>query len=460
MCRPCLALPALALIAGLLTASASHAQQGIVLSGVGPINRSMAGAATAAPIDACGALNWNPASIAGLERSELEFGLELLYPTTRLSSNVPANALGAGIPPTGFADTSTSDGGIYPLPTIGLVYQPEDSRWSLGLGIFAVGGFGVNYAASATNPFLQAPPPLGLGVGPLYTELQVMQVAPTAAYWLTDRLAIGVSPTLTLASLRIDPNFVATPDVLPGGVVAYPRSAHARISAGGGVQAGIFYVLPDGWQLGASVKSPQRLETFYFNSQTSVGAPLKVPFNLDYPLIASAGVAYSGLERWLFAVDFRWVDYENTDGFRQSGFGPDGAVQGLGWRSIFAVLAGVQYQWTDSLTVRAGYSYNQNPVPDAQATINTSAPSIIEHVIYAGASWRVSEALLLSAAYAHGFENAIEGSYRGPTVIVPGSSVRNQASADTFLMGATVQFGPCRKRSAGCAFQSREVVQE
>ena len=40
--------------------------QGIALSGVGPVNRSMGGAATAAPIDAAGALMWNPASISGL----------------------------------------------------------------------------------------------------------------------------------------------------------------------------------------------------------------------------------------------------------------------------------------------------------------------------------------------------------------------------------------------------------
>ncbi len=43
-------------------ATSTHAQFGTAVSGTGPINRSMGGAATAAPIDAAGALFWNPAA--------------------------------------------------------------------------------------------------------------------------------------------------------------------------------------------------------------------------------------------------------------------------------------------------------------------------------------------------------------------------------------------------------------
>src|SRR4051812_33657633 len=42
------------------------AQFGDSLPGAGPINRSMGGAAVAAPIDPAGALYWNPATIGGL----------------------------------------------------------------------------------------------------------------------------------------------------------------------------------------------------------------------------------------------------------------------------------------------------------------------------------------------------------------------------------------------------------
>jgi long-chain fatty acid transport protein len=45
----------------------------------------MQGASTAAPIDAAGALYWNPASISGLQSSEALVGLELLLPTEEIS---------------------------------------------------------------------------------------------------------------------------------------------------------------------------------------------------------------------------------------------------------------------------------------------------------------------------------------------------------------------------------------
>ena len=43
--------------------------QGVVLSSAGPINRSMGGAAVAAPLDVMGSLYWNPATLAATAAS-------------------------------------------------------------------------------------------------------------------------------------------------------------------------------------------------------------------------------------------------------------------------------------------------------------------------------------------------------------------------------------------------------
>src|SRR5450631_2443672 len=70
------------------------AQFGVATSGVGPINRSMGGASVAAPLDAAGAIYWNPATMGALGRSEMAFGTGFLVPRTTVSSRVPAGALG------------------------------------------------------------------------------------------------------------------------------------------------------------------------------------------------------------------------------------------------------------------------------------------------------------------------------------------------------------------------------
>jgi long-chain fatty acid transport protein len=162
-------------------------------------------------------------------------------------------------------------------------------------------------------------------------------------------------------------------------------------------------------------------------------------------MIVSTGVAYRGFERWLLEADFRYVDYANTAGFRESGFDASGALRGLGWRSIFALAVGAQYQLTDALAVRLGYSFNQNPIPDSEASENVGAPVVIQHTLYLGASYRVSEALLLSAAYLHAFGNSIEGPLVSAAGPVPDTQVQDTIlGADALVAGLTVQFGAGR----------------
>jgi len=84
----------------------------------------MGGVGTAAPLSASGALFWNPATIPGLERSELEAGAELLFPHSQVTSSVSGNAFGPGIPPGTLTGTTNSDRGAFTLPVIGLAYIP------------------------------------------------------------------------------------------------------------------------------------------------------------------------------------------------------------------------------------------------------------------------------------------------------------------------------------------------
>src|SRR5690348_13529813 len=67
------------LVAALITTLTTSAQaQGVYMPSIGPINQSIGGAGVAAPIDATGALYWNPATISGLQSSEVGFGLGLV----------------------------------------------------------------------------------------------------------------------------------------------------------------------------------------------------------------------------------------------------------------------------------------------------------------------------------------------------------------------------------------------
>jgi long-chain fatty acid transport protein len=433
---------ALAVALVLMCGETARAQFGVVLSGAGANNRSMGGASTAAPLDASGALYWNPAGITGLEGSELGFGLEVLYPQSKLSSSLSANSFGPGIPPVPLAGSDRSNPGVFVLPTIGLVYQPEDSCWVYGLGLFSAGGFAVNYPGSTTNPILTPQAPNGLGLGAVSAELQVFQLAPTIAYRLTDRLSVGFAPTLSLAHLTADPAFLAPPDdANKDGFATYEDATHGRLEAGGGFQVGIYYITESCWHLGASFKSPQWFETFRYNSRDELGQPRNVQFQFNYPMMTSIGAAYTGFQQWTLAADFRYIDYHNATGFDQSGFDPTtGAVRGLGWDSIFAAAFGAQYELTPCCSLRLGYTYNTNPIRGDRSMFNVASPLVLENTIYMGASYKLTPTFTVSLAYAHAFENSVTGPITTPFGAVPGSTVESSAAADTIVFGATIKF--------------------
>src|SRR5258708_2081836 len=105
------------LVPGLLIAlifqTTAFGQFGATLTGVGPIIRSMGGAATAAPLDTLGALMWNPATITALPNST-DFGLELLLPHSKLASTVNGGSLAPGFPPVTLSGSSQSSSGVFP----------------------------------------------------------------------------------------------------------------------------------------------------------------------------------------------------------------------------------------------------------------------------------------------------------------------------------------------------------
>jgi long-chain fatty acid transport protein len=408
--------------------------QGVALSGVGPVNRGMSGASTAAPIDAAGALLWNPASISGLRRSEANFGIELLLPTEQLSSRFPAF---------GLEGATSGEPGVSPIPEAAFVHKNEDSPWAYGLGIFGIGGFQTNYPASLTNPVLTPQPPNGVGLGRVSSMAEYYQIVPTVAATLTDRLSVGFAPTLTLARLDVNPVVLAAPNDANGDTsFTYPTGDGTRYHFGGGFQLGLYYLASDVWQVGLCFKSPQWFEEFRSNTTDELGRPVVSTARFDYPMIVSLGTSYTGIENWLIACDVRYFDYANADGFGSpAGFDATGAVTGLGWDSVFSVHTGVQYRATDRLSLRTGYQYNTNPIGSEEAFFNVASPLIIQHVASIGFSYHLTPDVIFSAAYLHGFENEVSGPIHAPGLgAIPGTSATSTVSADGLGAGLTIRY--------------------
>lgn len=416
----------------LVLPGAIHAQ-GIAVSGAGPINRAMGGASTAAPIDAAGALLWNPASLSGLESSEISFGMELLLPTESLASTIGP-----------YSGSTTGEPGVMPIPMMAWVHKSPDSPLSYGLGIFGIAGVATNYSASPdlqTNPLLSPPPPNGIGVGQLHSQAQFLQIVPTLSYALTEKFSIGVAPTVDLASMVVDPLFLASPNNVQG-YAQKPPCGGTRYTWGGGFQVGVYYVTDHNWQYGFTFKSTQWCEPFRFNTVDAQGHPRHETARFDFPMVLSWGVAYTGFEKWLLACDVRYFDYKNAAGFGDpAAFDANGKVLGLGWASVFSVHTGVQYRASDRLFLRLGYQFHDDPIASEDAFFNIASPLIVQHIASTGITWQFTDCLSMSLAYLHGFDRQSTGVVYSPTLgPIPGSSVTNSVSTDSVAMGVNLRY--------------------
>jgi long-chain fatty acid transport protein len=158
-------------------------------------------------------------------------------------------------------------------------------------------------------------------------------------------------------------------------------------------------------------------------------------------MIISMGAAYKGIENLLFAVDVRYVDFASTQAFGEPAVTtPTGALRGLGWQSVWLVAGGVQLQLTDTISLRAGYSYNQNPIQERLVFFNVFAPAVYQHVFNLGASMQLTQSIVASLTWVHGFDNTVDGPYLSPGGAVPLSRVSLSQEIDTAVFGLSVLF--------------------
>ena len=431
--------PIVALMLAAAWASTASAQ-GLIVPGAGPINRSMGGASTAAPIE-LGGTYWNPALMSAFDGNQVLLGSELLFPSIHYTGSLPAGSLGNGRPATNRYGVARSDSGVASNLATGLSFKiDEKSPLTFGLLVAGYVGGNVNYAGSLSTPLLGPRiPPNFAGVGPIYANASVLAITPMASAAIGDRLHIGGGPIITTTSLSMNPAFFAPGPRDDLGLLTFPPATNSRPFWGGGFQIGLLYEVNDDWNVGFSYKSPVWQERWSFNSYTPDLLPRRIGLNATLPQIFSWGVAYKGIDRLLVDVDFRYFDYGNAALFGQRVV--DG---GLGWRSVFAVATGASYQLTDRLTLLGGYLYNQNPIPANTTLFNLQLPGIFSNTLSLGASMAVTENITFTAGWVHSFRTSTEG----PVVQVPGASVKFDTQIDSLVAGINIQWGACPRPHA------------
>lgn len=335
----------------------ANATTGTVMSGYGPKNITMGGASIAVPYDALASAN-NP---AGMAKVGSRLDIELRAFTAKID-----NSLGD--------DGNRFKNNVHKFfPELGANYQ-LDSKTSIGVSIYG-SGVGALYK----RPIAPIP-----GLSNFEAALTQVTLAPTVTRKFGDSMYVGVAPTFSYSTVKVR------------GIPGIPDGDDS--STGWGWRAGALWDVNESLSL-AVMYSPRTRMGSWKKYRDNVFASSDA--RLDIVEQFGIGVAWRPARDMLVALDYlklTWSDvaFLNT-------------VGGIGYRDQKVWRAGIAYDLSSRLAMRAGYSYADN-IYDAKFTTGLfNGPAISNRSIGIGASYKLNDAYELVG----GMERHIPASLRG-----------------------------------------------
>lgn len=330
-------LPAALLATGLTLSGHSHATNGMIMEGYGPIATALGGAAMAYDNGNAAMAN-NPATLALMaEGSRLDLALGFIGPDVSSSMH------------------GSSSADAFYMPAFG--YTRKQGALTYGLGVYAQGGMGTEYA---NGDMAQ------VGVGRVIFPL---------AYNVDGRLSIGGSVDLVWAmmDLSMDMDGDGSPDLYFKDDSDFTGKAKGYGVAG---KLGFTYKLHEQISLGGAYQTGANLGKLKMGDWQVTG--------FDMPPILALGLAWRANEHLMLAADLKqlmWGETMNTVTIVTPGANPDAPFR-QDWDDQLVVSFGAAYKSTDSLTVRIGYNHADNPIPSQN--LSHIWPATVEHHFTAG----------------------------------------------------------------------------
>lgn len=469
----------------LVTVSSIYAQNGTIP--VGYNARSFGrGGTSIGFFDNPGLMMSNPAGLSFLTEQVFDINAIIMLPSPTFK-NYKKNA--NGTPTTTVLNDASGYKDPFVLPSAAYVHKFKDSKFTLGLGFFTVGGMGAEFDLNhelfkdASGNYVQQK---------YRSRYAVMQGGLTGAYKITDKFSIGVSAHLVYSTIGFNNPFSMNPTnmkgVMPGtGGMTFGQYFSAQTPGGLGYsevtstadmkdlkafsfngRIGLAYKFSDKFTAGLNFSSPVPLNfkngianldmsaqftdafgravsnyrIIYPDSSIAIAkknvalrfaqmgidntkgfsAQYDITNDFEVPMSLGFGCMISPNDNFRLALDVEWINWsksaksmkltltngQNTNVNLLLGQGGAGQVPlivdfPLNWGDAVLVKIGGEYDFSKTFTLRLGYAYGNNPIPNT--TINPVVPANLVHHITAGSTFNLTKRALINLGLEYGLKN-------------------------------------------------------
>lgn len=299
---------------------------------------------------------YNPSALAGADRPAVMIGSALVSIHTEYKSGVGA-------------DAEMSD--EWRLIPHFYYVQPLTAQFTATLSVNAPYGLITEWPD-------EWGPDLGFGaIGSLlatYSELRSIYITPSIGWRINDMVSLGAGVSVVDAEAKLE----GTGRVVEGDGLSYGGAVSAHIQP-----------LED-WGFGVRYQSRVDLNlTGTLNDSIATSADLTLPSTVNF------GLANSSINNLSLGLDLVWTEWSTYDVL---------AVENLpksekNWEDVISIRFGGEYALGDSWLLRAGYIWDESPVPDD--TRAPEMPGSDRHMITAGVGWKFWKTMTLDAAYSY-----------------------------------------------------------
>lgn len=316
---------------------------------------------------------FNPAGMTRLERNEVQAGVHLLIPNAEVNqrnTQVPGRDSGNPYDPS-------------PVPNLYWAEQYSDRVW-LGFGLSAPFGLKNEY----NDDFFAR-------YDSLESDLRVLNLQPSIAFELTDRISIGGGLDLQYADATLR-------SATPGGFPPSPATDGTFELEGDnwdvGYNIGLLFDLSDDTRLGIHYRDGITHTLQGTATSTQLGV-LPGRADLKLPDIASIGLQHRFTDRWTGLAQYTWFNWSNFDEIRIQL--PQGNEQVLqqNYRNSYALAVGAEYEMNPRWTLRGGIQYDQTPTQTDGRSTRT--PDGDRTWFSFGASYARSDRLTFDLGYSY-----------------------------------------------------------
>ncbi len=315
---------------------------------------------------------YNPAAMTGLEKTNLSLGSAMVYPQMKHE----------------YAGGSDKIAKVMHVPPYFYATHRLNEKWALGFGFNAPFGLSTDWKSTSKTAAVAT-----------YSDIEDFNYNFNAAYKVDDKLSVALGA-----------------DYMYLGAKLYNSTLHLSGNGNGwGYNAAAFYKLNEKWNLGASYRSPVKIDVDGNATAPALGSSNDASTRITLPDTFQAGAAYKVNRKWLVSATADYTDWATYHALTvksntitalttyMHGLDPlvpvtNTSVEAKDWQSVWALRAGTEYKYSEAWSFRAGAFYDFNPVKERY--FDSIIPDSDRVALSVGAGWTKGN-IVVDASYAY-----------------------------------------------------------